>query len=238
MLKNKVGNDGSVSGNAEAAALLFAPILALGLATVAWESSASASSWSQKPAWANNPSEPSATRRSSTSAREPKYNLAPFAPETNNVALAVGQTFLMGDLSRYSDSIGTEVQYTYGVSEMFGFNAALGYSNHSDGKYSQTMLLTGLRTNLSWYDRVVPYAIVGLGFYKPRVVFDDQTSVSPVVFGLHLGPGIDLQLTDQLFFGAGLTFHDLFGTTETTPKGQINVGGTYTTFLVHAGVAF
>ena len=236
MRKNKVRNGHLICRIAEAAALIITPVVVL----VILESGASASSWTSQPAWANPPAtEPSATRRATASpSRDTRYNLSPFAPESNNVALAVGQTFLMGDLSRYADSIGTEVQYTYGVSEMFGFNAALGYSSHSDGKYSQTMLLTGLRTNLSWYDRVVPYAIVGLGFYKPRMVLDNESSLSPVVFGLHLGPGIDLQLTSQLFFGAGLTFHDLFGTTENTAKGQINVGGSYTTFLVHAGVAF
>lgn len=209
------------------------------IAFVALESGASAAStWSRQPTAPAPAAADSGSIRKARPAKESRYSFAPFAPESNNVSLAVGQTFLMGDLAKYSDSIGTQLQYTYGVSEMFGFNAALGYSSHSDGKYSQTTLLTGLRTNLAWFDRVIPYAIFGLGFYKPRIALDELTSTSPVVFGLHLGPGVDLQLTDQLFFGAGLTFHDIFGTTQTTVRGPIDVGGTFTTFLVHAGVAF
>jgi len=202
---------------------------------------AATNSWNSNPSWASAntaPTENRAPRR--LPAREArKNNLSPFAPESNNVSLAVGQVFLMGDLSNYSDSIGTELHYTYGVSDMFGFNAALGRSSHSDGRYSQTTLTTGLRANLSWFDKVVPYAILGLGFYKPRVEIDDTQSLSPLLFGVHFGPGIDLQITRELFFGAGLTFHDIFGSEQKLQNGKVqNVGGTYTTFLVHAGVTF
>lgn len=145
----------------------------------------------------------------------------------------------MGDLgSRYSDSIGSQLHYTYGVSEMFGFDSSFGYSNHSDGKYSLTTLLTGLRTNLSWYDKVVPYVIFGLGFYKPSMTLADGTGATATLFGLHLGPGVDLQLTNELFFGAGLTFHDIFGTTKPSTQGPIEIGGTYTSFLLHVGYTF
>jgi hypothetical protein len=199
--------------------------------------------WSNKPAWANNPgtanAESAAPRRPAPAYRESRNRISPFAPESNNVSLAVGQVFLMGDLANYSDAIGAEVQYTYGVSEMFGFQSSLGYSSHSDGKYSMGTLLTGVRANLSWYDKVIPYAVVGLGFYKPRMQFEDLSSVSPLLFGLHLGPGIDLQLTRDLFFGAGLTFHDIFGNDEKLANGRVqSVGGTYTTFLIHAGISF
>lgn len=198
-------------------------------------------SWSQRPSWAaedpaENPGPPRRTRMPTFGFRN---NISPFSPGSNNIALDVGQVFLMGDLGdQYADSIGSRLHYTYGVSDMFGFDASLGYSNHSDGKYSMTTLLTGLRTNLSWYDRVIPHIVFGLGFYKPSIEVTDTSSVSPVVFGIHLGPGVDLQLTNQLFFGAALTFHDLFGTTKNTVKGPVDVGGTFTSFFLHAGVSF
>lgn len=154
----------------------------------------------------------------------------------------------MGDLaSRYSDAIGTQVHYTYGVSDMFGFDASFGYSSHSatdlsnPGKYSLTTLLTGMRANLSWYDRVIPYAIAGLGFYKPSIPYGngaDANTTSPIVFGIHMGAGADLQLSQQIFFGASLTFHDIFGTTTPTSSGPVSVDGTYTSFLLHAGFSF
>lgn len=154
----------------------------------------------------------------------------------------------MGDLgSDYSDNIGAQLDYTYGVSDMFGFNASFGYSSHTAQNltshgYSMMHLLTGLRTNLAWFDKVIPYANFGLGFYKPSRKFTtalQTTSLSPVVFGVHLGPGVDLQLTRNLFFGAALTFHDIFGTRRILPdKTEIEMGGTYTSFLLHAGVSF
>jgi hypothetical protein len=125
------------------------------------------------------------------------------------------------------------------VSEIFGFDSSFGYSGHSDGKLSLSTLLTGLRTNLTWYDKVVPYAVVGLGFYKPSIQIDELSSVSPIVFGLHMGPGVNLQLTNQLYFGASLTFHDMFGSNEVLPNGKvISVDGTFTSFLLNAGVSF
>ena len=39
-----------------------------------------------------------------------------------------------------------------------------------------TTLLTGLRTNLAWYDKVVPYFVFGLGFYSPSF---DVSSTEP-----------------------------------------------------------
>lgn len=211
------------------------------LLTIGVQSAASTGgSWLQQPSWA---ASGNAERRPLS--QDSRYNIAPFTPGSNNLALDVGQVFLMGDLSRYSDSIGSQLHYTYGVSDLFGFDTSIGYSEHSDGKFSMMTLLTGLRTNLSWYDKVVPYVVFGLGFYRPSYQQStpgptgNTTSVSPVLFGVHLGPGVDLELTKQLFFGAALTFHDVFGSTRVNAAGTpIEVGGTYTSFFLHAGVTF
>jgi hypothetical protein len=166
--------------------------------------------------------------------------LAPFAPGSSNLAVDLGQVFLMGDLGeKYNDSLGAQVHYTYGVSDIFGFDSSLGYSNHSDGKFSMTTALAGLRTNLTWYDKVIPYVVFGLGFYRPSYRVSETATISPTAFGVHLGPGISLEMTKQLFFGASLTFHDIFGTTTTTPDGKLwDVGGTYTSFFLNVGVTF
>ena len=87
----------------------------------------------------------------------------------------------MGDLSaKYSDNIGTQIHYTFGVSDLFGFDSSLGYSEHGDGKYSMTTLLTGLRTNLAWYDKVVPYFVFGLGFYRPSIQTTTTSAPTPL----------------------------------------------------------
>jgi hypothetical protein len=203
---------------------------------------AASGGWSRSPSWAADSSPRGGTSSQSRRARERdrrEQDLYPFAPGSNNLAIEVGQIFLMGDLgSNYSNSLGVRGHYTYGVSEMFGFNASLGYSSHSDGKFSMATLLTGLRTNLSWFDRVIPHINFGLGFYRPSYQVTPTSSITPTLFGVHLGPGIDLQLTNELFFGTALTFHDIFGSTEVTSKGPLDVGGTFTSFLIHAGATF
>lgn len=214
--------------------------LAIAMALLGEAASAAPSSWSSNPSWASSSESPPPSRKIH---RDTNYNLAPFTPGSNNLSLDVGQVFLMGDLSsNYSDSIGAKIHYTYGVSDMFGFDASFGHSSHNEGEYSMTSLLTGLRMNLSWYDKVIPYANFGLGFFKPSYEIADKTgltTMSPVLFGLHLGPGVNLELTRQLFFGASLTFHDVFGTRKTTSTGKImEVDGTYTSFFLQAGVTF
>ncbi len=209
------------------------------------------SDWDQRPSWANgsanNEMAQETPARTSRYTRHQKENdISPFSPGSNNIAIDVGQVFLMGDLSsKYADAIGTQLHYTYGVSDIFDFDSSLGYSSHSNGQYSMATLLTGLRTNFSWYDKIVPYGVFGVGFYRPAY---DQTigsgpsattvGISPILFGVHLGPGVDLQLTKQLFFGTSLVFHDIFGTTTDTAAGPVGVGGTFISFFVQAGYTF
>jgi hypothetical protein len=200
----------------------------------------SQSRWSTSPSWAKESESDLAERpiRRSIAERPVKRNLKPFAPGTNNLALGVGQVFLMGDLGGYNDSIGGQLQYTYGVSEIFGFNADLGYSRHSDGQFSQLSLLSGLRTNFAYFDKVTPYAKFGLGFYRQSQQLSQYLSLNPLLFGIHLGPGIDLEISNELYFGANLIFHDIFNSTIQTAAGPRTVGGTYTTFFLHLGTTF
>lgn len=219
----------------------LAGAVALAIAVSAGGRTASAaSSWSTQPSWKSSPAGEARTSKKASSVERDSAPTSPFAPGSNNVALDVGQVFLLGDLgSRYTDNIGTQLHYTYGVSDIFGFDSSFGYSSHADGKFSMVSLLTGLRTNLAWYDKVIPYATFGLGFYKPSYQITPTYSESPLLFGVHLGPGVDLELTKQLYFGASLTFNDVFGGSRVLQNGQVmDMGGTYTTFFLHAGVTF
>lgn len=198
-------------------------------------------SWSKQAGWTNEET----SHKSIKNLDRPGNEVSPFSPGSNNIAIDLGQVFLMGNLNQqYSDSIGTQIHYTYGVSDIFGFDSSVGYSEHSDGKFAMTTLLSGLRLNMSWYDKVIPYAIFGLGFYRPSyrdpsAIVPADSSISAVLFGVHLGPGLDLELSKNLFFGAALTFHNMFGTTKTYANGTpLNVGGSYTSFLLHLGATF
>ncbi len=207
--------------------------------------------WSSGSSW--NSSEESSSSRRNLRQQDLTKEVSPFSTGSNNLALDLGQVFLMGDLGKYSDSIGTQVHYSYGASDLFSFDSSFGYSEHADGKFSMISLLAGMRLNMSWYDKVVPYLVFGLGFYKPS--FQDistnsqsntnltapqsSSSLSALLFGVHVGPGVDLELSKSLFFGAALTFHNMFGSTINAGNGtQLSVGGSYASFLLHLGTTF
>ncbi|MBU6375222.1 MAG: hypothetical protein KGQ59_04450 [Bdellovibrionales bacterium] len=204
--------------------------------------------WSKTPSWARNetPQEhadaaeemaPVTRNRKPAASMRSSSRISPFAPGSNNLSLDVGQVFLMGSLGdRYTDSIGTRLHYTYGVSDIFAFDSSFGYSGHSEGGLSLSSLLAGLRCNLAWYDKVIPHAVFGLGFYRPSY---KESDYSTVLFGVHVGAGVNLELTQSLFFGASMTLHDSFGTDKPlTSGGALPVGGSYTSFFLNAGVSF
>ncbi len=213
------------------------------LAGLEIEGSPKSGGWTRTPTWARADSRqqeepPKATNRERRLPQsiQSQARITPFVPGSNNLSLDVGQVFLMGELAdRYADSIGTRLHYTYGVSDLFSFDSTFGYSSHSDGEFSMTSLLAGLRSNLAWYDKVIPHAVFGMGFYRPSFKQEDY---STVLFGVHLGAGVNLELTPALFFGASLTFHDTFGSDRQTPSGVLPLGGSFTSFLLNAGVSF
>lgn len=206
---------------------------------------AQASSWvDESQAW--NPPAPSSSKRTQNSSKRSvsasEYqrlkDLRPFSPDSNNVSLQIGQTFLMGDVSSYDDSLGFSGNYTYGISRLMAFDSTFGYSNHSQGKYSLLSLMAGARMNLTYYDRVIPYLSGGLGFYKPSREIGPNANLSATLFGLHVGAGADLSISPEMFFGAALTFHNAFSNTRQTSSGPVNLGGSYTNFVARVGYTF
>lgn len=175
-------------------------------------------------------------KSSKRQAKAPEHPLSPFAPDSNNLSLDVGQNFLIG--SDYQDSIGMQTTYTYGVSRLLAFSSSLGYSSHSDGGYSKLALTVGPRLNLASYDRIIPYVNGGLGFYRANRALSPDTTISGTMFGVNFGGGADLQLTKETFFGAAMDFHQLFGTKKETTIGAIDLASNYLTFMAHVGYTF
>jgi hypothetical protein len=176
-----------------------------------------------------------------------RTNISPFSPDSHNVSFHLGQVFLMGDEAKlYKDSIGMRLNYTYGVSDIFGFDSSFGFSEHSQGGFSMASLLTGVRTNLNWFDKIIPYGIFGMGFYKPSYKITPITNASGVLFGIHMGLGLDLSISEHVFFGTQLTFYNVFRNTVYSPDNSKEIGGVgssfreiggnTSSFLVHAGV--
>lgn len=208
-------------------------------------------SWSNRPNWAKpaqGAQQSYGQRGVSQQRRTPvddRKDISPFSPTSHNVSLGLGQIFLFGKLGKtYSDSIGYQVHYNYGVSDIFAFDTGLEFSSHPEKTntelgFSLGSARAGLRTNLSWFDKLIPYGVFGLGFYRPTYDITDTYAMTSMLFGIHLGVGADLELTRNLFFGAALSFHDILGTTKFTEDGApFDVGGTYTAFLLRGGVTF
>lgn len=204
-------------------------------------------SWSSKGGNWGSPGGAAAGKKASASVAEAaSADILPFSPGSHNVALDLGQVMLIGDLSRFQNNLGAQLHYSYGVSDLFAFDSSFGYSEHvvnpltpSDGDFlSMASLQTGVRTNLNWYDKIIPYASFGVGFYRPSMRLTQKTDIANILFGLYMGPGVDLQINDKAFFGTSLTLNSVFGSTVLVKGKPIELGGTYVSFMVHAGVSF
>jgi opacity protein-like surface antigen len=216
------------------------------LCTVSFVGSVHADSWVDDDSWKTaspyyyGDSGPSVKKersaRSERRMKNRKREMTPFTPDSNNLSLDIGQNFLVG--SEFKDSIGLQGTYTYGVSSLFAFTSSLGYSGHSEGKYSKLHLLVGPRLNLANYDRVIPYINGGLGFYRASRDLNAMNSISGTMFGVHVGGGADLLLTKETFFGAAMTYHQLFGTNQNTTIGPIDLASNFITFMAHVGYTF
>jgi opacity protein-like surface antigen len=177
-------------------------------------------------------------RRTSSTIFDDRSRISPFSKDSHNLALELGQVFLVGDASKYSDSLGTRVNYTYGVSELLAFESTLAYSSHSEGKYSQLSLMSGVRMNLSNYDQMVPYVNAGIGFFRPSKDIDEKASYSATLFGLYAGAGLDLKLSKEFFFGPSIQLQNAFGTSRDTTVGRVSLGGSSINFMARAGYTF
>jgi hypothetical protein len=149
---------------------------------------------------------------------QPDYGKGPFAPDTHNLSIGVGQFFLLGNLaSTYENAIGPELNYTYGVSDLFSFETHFAYH----------------------FDQLVPFASVGLGFFNPSYTLADSATVSSLLFGMQLGTGIDLMISNRVFFGAKLMYHNMFDSSKRDSKGNLqSLGGAFASFTVHTGLTF
>ncbi len=216
------------------------------LTTQAW----AAPSWVQDTSYSSGSGAPAAApitgiENSNTTKRQPRNtrDISPFSPRSHNISAHLGQVFLMGDLSgKYPDNLGWRINYTYGVSDIFGFDASIGYSDHGNGKFGLATGLLGLRTNLVWYDRIIPYLVFGLGFFRPAYQValpgGGTQDVAPFLFGVHLGPGVTLQLSKMFFFGASVEFHNMFGTTRSGAVASSDPGGgAFISFLINGGIS-
>ncbi len=225
-----------------ASRLLVAPFIGIALlAALQAHAEDQGTRWSKTPRWAEGQPARETSERPPSDFGTP---VTPFSPGSNNLSLDVGQIFLYGDLGGdFADSIGFQLRNVHAVSDIFGLDTSLGFSSHgpaSNGNgFSMSHLKFALRTNFAWYDKAIPYGVFGLGFFRPSYEQDSGSNLTALLFGLSLGGGVNLEISDTLFFGASLTFHDMFGTRKRNSSNVVQeVDGSFASFLVSAGVSF
>ena len=168
------------------------------------------------------------------------HNKGPLAPNTHNLSIGVSQFFLLGNLANtYENAIGPQLNYTYGVSDLFSFQTHFAYHSHSSGAFSAWNLAAGLRANLMYFDQLVPFASIGLGFFNPSYTLANSATVSGLLFGMQLGTGIDLMISNRVFFGAKVMYHNMFDSSKKDSNGNLqSLGGAFASFTVHSGITF
>jgi len=56
---------------------------------------------------------------------------------------------------------------------------------------------------------------------------------------LELGGGVDLLLSKKMFFGTRMSYHNMFDSTKVdSNKVSQSIGGSFLSFMIHAGVTF
>jgi hypothetical protein len=158
------------------------------------------------------------------------------------VGVGVGQTFLKGDMRpNGSDQLGLDLFYTYTASLSFDFVANFHTSSHkrNDNKVKNTGLALGIKGRFYQYDNFAPFVLGGFGFYQPKLkrTFGDQviSSESKIVFGNHLGLGVELKLNRKVTIGALAHLHNPF---DVQQDNQPDVEGSYYKLMMTALYSF
>jgi len=133
---------------------------------------------------------------------------APRRLQQHGLGFGLGETFLMGNYSKYGrDKITFDLLYSYAASYSFDLLLNAHISEHEDK--NEVMKLIGLSSSIKGrlveYDNLSPYILGGLGFYAPRAKRASGGSTEwtdqKVTFGLNFGGGLDLRLNDHYVVG-------------------------------------
>lgn len=162
-------------------------------------------------------------------------------PMMHSAGLQFGQVWAAGNIGEgISSTTAPGLFYEYRASDIFALKVDLKRSSHDD-QLSIFSSTAGIRANLVYYDKLVPYAAFGVGLYFVNQKFSpiSEEELSTTHFGVNLTLGSDLDLNDKVFVGLALTLHQLFGDTATLPNDtEAEVSGRWSSFLLRAGMRF
>ncbi len=177
-------------------------------------------------------------------------SIVSFFPKKSNAAhavgLGIGQILLMGDFAKYFDnSLGYNILYNYDASNLFGLLAVINYNSHSNATGTNTLKIMGFSPNIKVslvnFDQLLLFGYTGFGLMKvSQTVGTIPADVT--TFGLNMGFGAELTLASHMRFGTGLSFHNIFGKTDsstaTANSTGTSIGGTYLALFLNIMYVF
>jgi len=160
--------------------------------------------------------------------------------QAHSLGVGLGQTFLMGQFADHADDqITLDVLYEYSASYSFDFLLDFHYSKH---EFTQTNVsLLGLTSSIKMkafqFDQFAPYALAGLGFYRPQTTrfitsnsgTRTETAKAKITFGTNLGAGFDLRLNPEVKLGMVFIYHNPF---DVKQENAPDVEGSYSKLLI------
>lgn len=174
------------------------------------------------------------------------FFFSPFAARAADgdqaAGLMVGQVWTSGKIGEGIDgAVAPGIFYEYGASDIFSLYASGVTSKHNDGALKLTSANLGMKANLLFLDKLSPYALVGAGLYfvKRTLGPPNLEEAKKTVFGLELGLGAELDLSQRFFVGLELNIHNLFsGSVNLPAHGKTEISGRWTGFFLKGGVRF
>lgn len=165
-----------------------------------------------------------------------------LAAGNHSVGLLLGQVWPAGKIGEGVDggSVAPGLSYEYEASEVFSVFAQGVRSYHEEGSLTLLSTTAGLKAHLVYYDKLAPFVMVGAGLYHvTRDYVAPTETAKKTVFGLHLGFGADLDVSESFFAGLQLDIHSLFSGTAILPSSRrVEISGRWTGFFLRGGVRF
>jgi opacity protein-like surface antigen len=185
------------------------------------------------------PSQPQQPEKAETS-----LNTAPASRKVqqHSFGVGLGQTFLLGDLSKYGENkITMDLIYAYAASYSFDVVVNAHMSEHEDNNERTKLMAlnSSIKSRMFEFDNFSPYILGGLGFYAPRVKRNldggSKWSEQKLAFGMNVGGGVDLRLNDEWTVGTLAQLHWPFSTRQ---DNQPDVKGYYFKLLLTLAYSF
>ena len=168
----------------------------------------------------------------------------PSAPSSaaegqHSVGLMVGEVWPSGIIGQNVDSaVAPGLSYEYSASDVFSVYLNSIRSSHTNDSTRIWSNSVGIKSNLFYIDKLAPYAMLGAGLYFVKKTIGIETAYK-TNFGVHLGLGADLDVSERVFLGLEFDVHNLFASHVMLPiAGKQEISGRWAGFFLRGGIRF